>query len=67
MSENVKKLNIVAGILDFWRPSWIDNGEFLTIYSIYDNDHLYQFFFYYTFLLAKNLEHDQCNSFAKSN
>ena len=38
---NVKKNKFVAAILDFWRPSWIDNGEFLTLYSIYDNDHLY--------------------------
>ena len=42
-SENVKKLNFVAAILDFWQPSWIDNEEFLTLYSIHDNDHLYQF------------------------
>ena len=42
-SENVKKLNFVAAISDFWRPSWIDNEEFLTLYSIHDNDHLYQF------------------------
>ena len=41
--ENVKKLNFVAPILDFWQPSWIGNGEFLTLYSIHDNDHLYQF------------------------
>ena len=41
MSKNVKKLNFVAAILDFWRPSWIDNGDFLTLYSIHSNDHLY--------------------------
>ena len=40
---NVKKLNFVAAILDFWRPSWIGNEEFLKLYSIHDNDHLYQF------------------------
>ena len=39
--KNVKNLNFVAAILDFWRPSWIDNGDFLTLYSIHDNDHLY--------------------------
>ena len=37
------KKKIVAAILDFWQISWIDNGEFLTLYSIHDNDHLYQF------------------------
>ena len=31
----------MAAFLDFWRPSWIDNGEFLTLYSIHDNDHLF--------------------------
>ena len=43
MSENVKKLNFVAAILDFWRPSWTDNGYFLTLYSLHGNDHLYKF------------------------
>ena len=38
-----KKLNFVAAILDFGRPSWIDNGDFLTLYSIHGNDYLYQF------------------------
>ena len=41
--EMPKKLNFVAAILDFWRPSWIDNGEFLTLYSIHNKDHVYQF------------------------
>ena len=40
--EMSKKLNFVAAIFDFWRPSWIENGEFLTLYSIHDNDDLYQ-------------------------
>ena len=31
---NVKKLNFVAAILDFWRPSWIDNGYLISLYSI---------------------------------
>ena len=34
-----KKLNFVAAFLEFWRPSWIDNAEFFTLYYIYDNDH----------------------------
>ena len=38
-----KKLNFVAAILNFWRPSEVDNGYFLTMYSSYANDHLYQF------------------------
>ena len=38
--EMSKTLNLN---LDLWRPSWIDNGEFFTLYSIHDNDHLYQF------------------------
>jgi len=42
-SENVKKMNFVAAILNFWRPSWIDNEEILTLYSIHHNEHLYQF------------------------
>ena len=41
--KNVKKLNFVAAILDFWRPSWTDNGYFLTLYSLHGNDHLYKF------------------------
>ena len=32
--KNVKALNFVAAILDFLRPSWIDNGTFITLYSI---------------------------------
>ena len=31
----------VAAILDFWRSFWIDYEEFLTLYCIQDNDHLY--------------------------
>ena len=34
---NFKKLNFVAVILDFWRPSWIDNGYLISLYSIYGN------------------------------
>ena len=45
--ENVKKLNFLAAILDFWQPSWIDNGYFLTLYSTYAHDHLYQFWCFY--------------------
>ena len=37
----------MAAILDFWRPSWIDNGYFLTLYSTYANDYLYQFWCFY--------------------
>ena len=48
ISENVKKLNFVATILDFWWPSWIDNGYFLTLYSIHLNDHSYQLWCFYT-------------------
>ena len=33
-----QKINFVAAILDFWRPYWIDNGKFLTLYSIHDNE-----------------------------
>ena len=29
--------------MDFWRPSWIDNGYFISLYSIYGSNHLYQF------------------------
>ena len=42
-----KPLNFVAAILDFWRPSWIDNGYFLTLYSIHGNIYLYQFWCFY--------------------
>ena len=35
---NVKeKLNFLAAILDFWRPSWIYNGYLISLYSIYGN------------------------------
>ena len=37
----------MAAILDFWRPSWIDNGDFLTLYSTDANDHLYKFWCFY--------------------
>ena len=40
-------MNFVAAILDFWRPSWIDNGYFIILYSIHGNDHLYQFWYFY--------------------
>ena len=40
---NGKKMIFVEAILDFWWPSWIDNGECLTLYSFHGNDHLYQF------------------------
>ena len=33
--EMSNKLNFLAVILDFWRASWIDNGNFLTMYYIY--------------------------------
>ena len=42
--EMLKKLYFVAAILDFWRPSWIANGYFFTLYSLHGNDHLYQFY-----------------------
>ena len=29
--EMAKKLNFVAAILDFWRPSWIDNGYLISL------------------------------------
>ena len=41
MSKKIK--NFVAAFLDFWRPSWTDNGYFLTLYSLHGNDHLYKF------------------------
>ena len=41
--EMSNKLNFLAAILDFSRRSWIANEEFLTLYFIHDNDHLYQF------------------------
>ena len=34
-------------IVSVRRPSWIDNGYFLTLYSTYANDHLYQFWCFY--------------------
>ena len=40
MKRKFQKLNFVTAKLYFWRPSWLDNWEFLTLYSIYDNDHL---------------------------
>ena len=42
-----QKRNFMAAILDFWRPSWIDNGYFLTLYSICYSDHLCQFWCFY--------------------
>ena len=32
--EMSKPLNFVAAILDLWRPSWIDNGYLISLYSI---------------------------------
>ena len=52
--EMSKKLNFVAAILDFWRPSWIDNGYLISLYSIYGNNHLYQFWYFYHKLNDKN-------------
>ena len=40
--EMSKKLNFVAAIFDFRRPSWIDNAHIFTLYSIDGNDHVYQ-------------------------
>ena len=37
----------MAAIFDFWRQSWIDNVYFLTQYSTYANDCLYQFWCFY--------------------
>ena len=31
----------------FWRQSWIDNGYLISLYSIYANNHLYQFWYFY--------------------
>ena len=46
--EISKKLNFVAAILDFWRPSWIDNGYFdKPVLYIYVNNHLYQCWYFY--------------------
>ena len=45
--EMSKKLNFVAAILDFWRPSWNDNGYLISPYFIYGNNHLYQFWYFY--------------------
>ena len=45
--SDVKKLNFVEAILDFWRPSWIDNGYLISLYSVYGNNHLYQLWFFY--------------------
>ena len=56
----------VAAILDFGRPSWIDNGYFLTMDSTYTNDHLDQFWCFYhkvndrqvfLFFFCTNLQH----------
>ena len=38
--EMSKTLNLN---LDLWRPAWIDNGYFLSLYSIYGNNNVYQF------------------------
>ena len=45
--EMTKKLNFVAAILDFWRASWIDIGNLISLYSIYGYNHLYQFWCFY--------------------
>ena len=42
----------MSAILDFWRPSSNDNYEFLTLYSIYDKDYLYQFWSFYDLYLT---------------
>ena len=36
-----KKLNFLAAILDFWRPSWIYNGYLISLYSICGNKQLF--------------------------
>ena len=36
------KTELCGGILNFWWPSWIDNGYFLTLYSINGKHHLNQ-------------------------
>ena len=43
LRQKCQKMKIVASILDFWRPSWIDNEYFVTLYSIYGTDNFYQF------------------------
>ena len=42
-----KKLNFVAAIFDFWRPSLIHNGYLISLYSIYGNNKLYKFCYFY--------------------
>ena len=41
--EMTKTLNFLAAILDLWRPSGIYNRYLISLYSIYGNDHFYQF------------------------
>ena len=33
--------------MHFWRPSWNDNRYSISLYSIYGNNHLYQFWYFY--------------------
>ena len=47
MSKCQNKLKFVAAILDLWRPYWIDNEYLINLYSIYGNNHLYQFWYFY--------------------
>jgi len=39
--------NFVVAMLDFWQPSWIDKGYLISLYSIYGNNHFYQFWYFY--------------------
>ena len=41
------KTVVKAAILEFWWATWIDNRYFLTLYSTYANDYLYQFWCFY--------------------
>ena len=47
MRRKCQKTEFRSGHLGFWRPSWIDNGYLITLYSLYGNDHLYKFWYFY--------------------
>ena len=50
--QNKKQHIFVVAILDFWRPTWIENKVFLTLQSFHGNDHFYQFWAFFSLQLT---------------